>query len=117
MKHIGTSRLNIETDDKSGFNFSNINISEDWLNMQTLSYDETFANNVMDVFNQDVLLDIFTMKHPETQKNGIFITSSSLQDTLNQNKLRDRDIASENYELKKIIKKLNKKIEDAKSKL
>ena len=109
-KKIGTSRLNIDTDNKSGYNFSNIKILEDWLNIETLSYDEQFDGDFYNVSNKDILLDLFLMKHPETQKNGIFITSSSLQDTINANKQREKDIVAENYKLKKLLKAENYKL-------
>ena len=67
-KKIGTSRLNIDTDNKSGYNFSNIKILEDWLNIETLSYDEQFDGDFYNISNKDILLDLFLMKHPETQK-------------------------------------------------
>ena len=79
---IGTSRLNIDTEVKDGWNMSNIKIQEDWLTSNALSFNE-------DTFQEDVLLDIYLMKHPKTKKNGIFITSSNLEDTQEANKRRE----------------------------
>ena len=89
-QRIGGSRLNIRTTDNKVWNMSNIQIHEDWLTQETLSIDKALINdNYYDHFMENIMVDISLMKHPKTGKNGIFITSSSLEDTIKANKKRD----------------------------